>query len=68
MVVIRLIRLFKLPLTAEGNDVVLDRKIEVFLFHSRELGLQDNLVLVLIDVDAGRPCATANALVVKGTS
>src|SRR6185369_5341972 len=65
MVVVSLIRLFKLALTAEGNDIVLNREIEIFLFHSRKLGLEHDLVLVLIDVNAGRPCATANALIAE---
>ena len=66
MVVICLVRLFKPSLTAEGNDIVLDRQVEIFLLHSREFGLEDDLILVLIDVDAGRPRATANAFIVEG--
>jgi hypothetical protein len=68
MVVISLIRLFKPSLTAEGDDIVLNGEIEVLLFHSRELGLEDDMVLVLIDVDAGRPSPTANAFIVESTA
>src|SRR6185369_7583859 len=67
MVVISLIRLFKSSLTTEGNDIVLNREIEVFLFHSREFGLEDDVVLVLIDVDAGRPRPATNTFIVEGT-
>src|SRR6185503_2637933 len=65
MVVICLVRLFKPSLTAEGNDIVLDRQVEIFLLHSREFGLEDDLILVLIDVDAWRPRATADAFIAK---
>src|SRR6185369_692123 len=68
MVVVSLIRLLKLALTAEGNDIVLNREIEIFLVHSRELGLKDDMVLILIDVDTGRPGPAADAFIVEGAA
>ena len=36
---------------------VFNRQVEVFPFHTRQLGLEDDLILVLVDIDAGRPGA-----------
>ena len=41
---------FKLALAADGEHVVFHVEVDVFLLHTRNLGLQRDLVLVFIDV------------------
>src|SRR5947209_15380259 len=41
---------FKLALAADGEHVVFDVEVNVFLLHTWDLGLQRDLVLVFIDV------------------
>src|SRR5687768_11228694 len=67
MVAVSLIRLLKCSLTTQSDHVVFDREVKVFLFHAGEFGFENDLILVLIDVDAGSPGATANTLVAERT-
>src|SRR5271170_7925943 len=49
--VLFLLFLLKLPLAANGQEVVFNANVKVFLLHSRHFEVQRDLVLVLIDVD-----------------
>src|SRR6266850_6335678 len=65
MIVVGVVRFLKPTLATQSNNVVLDSQVEVFLFHSRQLRLQHNLVLIFVDIDAWIPGAATDALIAK---
>src|SRR6267378_1776732 len=66
MIVVGIVRLLKPTFPTQSNNVVLDRQVEVFLFHSRQLRLQHNLVLIFVDIYAGTPSTATYALIAEG--
>ena len=66
MVVVRLVLLLEAPLAPERQDVVLDGQLEVLPVHSGQLGFENDLVLVLVDVNVRRPSAARDALLAEG--
>src|SRR3954468_18814790 len=67
MIVIRVVSLLKLAFATKRDDVVFNGQIEVFALHAREFSFKDNLVFVLIDIDARVPCSSANPLLAETT-
>src|SRR5678815_1366474 len=65
MVVITFVRLLKLAFASESDHAVLDREVEIFLIHSGKFGLKDNLILVLVDIDARCPSTPADPFIAK---
>src|SRR6267143_2161395 len=61
MIIIRVLVFFELSLTTQGDHIVFDRQLKVFPFHSGQFGFQHDVVLILINVDAGIPGAASNA-------
>src|SRR5438132_2356715 len=66
MVIVSFVFLLKVTLAAQGQHVVLDRKIEIFAVHDGQFSLKNDLILVLIDIHARTPCPAGNAVVVEG--
>ncbi len=53
MEILFLLLLLELALAPNGERIVLDADVQIFLLHSRNFELQDDLVLVLVDIDCG---------------
>src|SRR6476619_4350725 len=67
MIVVGVVGFFKATLTSKSDHVVLNRQIKLFLFHSGQFRLEDDLVFVFVDVDARTPRTTADAFVAERT-
>jgi hypothetical protein len=65
MIVVRILFLLKLTLASKSDDVVLNSQLEIILFHARELSFKHDLILVLIDVNAGVPGAASNSFLAE---
>src|SRR5581483_214613 len=68
MIVVRFVFLFEMTLTSKRDDVVLDREIEILALHARQLSFQHDVIFIFVNVNAGTPRTTRDALVVEAAS
>ena len=58
MIIFGLVLLLELTLATQRNDIILYRQLEVVPIHSGQLSFKHDVILVLINIDAGIPGAS----------